>query len=268
MMVSQGLPKSREGKLEDSSMCAPIFPETSHPLGRQSVHLKENKMLPWNHCYLSTVMRTRAVVAATDSEGYSKTLSITDDRIGDLMGFWRYQIEDKRRSNVLAEVLEFDTTRSSGPPCLNVSRPPLYRKYSSTRTMQDSVFGSEEDLRLPATGRLSAWYEQQGIIKMFKTSPRKLHIDVWYELTSIQSPSDPCDFFEEKTQVHRCVFRCYRHGAYADPTDPKRLLQKAQERIEMLPLAAPRTKSVVGVDSAWLALYENDLDDWYVPCHL
>lgn len=218
-MVSQGFPKSREGKLEDSSMCAPIVPETSHPLGRQSVHLKENKMLPWNHCYLSTVMRTRAVVAATDSEGYSKALCITDDRIGDLMGFWRYQIEDKRRSNVLAETLEFDTTGSSGPPSLIVNRPPLYRKYSSTRTMQDSVFGSEEDLRLPATGGLSVWYEHQGIIKMFKTSPRKLHVDVWYDLTTVQNPPDPCDFFEEKAEVHRFVFSYYRCRAYADTTD-------------------------------------------------
>ena len=181
-------------------MCVPIFPAAAHPLGRRSIHLKENRELPWSECYQSTMMRTRVVVSATEDKGFHEEFTITDDRVGDLMGLWRYQIEDKRRSSVLSETLNLESLRDSNLPVFD-GRPASYRRRPSAASMRDSIGGSEEDLRLSPTSAPSAWYEYQGVVRVFQRAPRRLHVDVSYDLSSITRPPDPCEFFRDREIV-------------------------------------------------------------------
>ena len=184
-------------------MCVPIFPTIAHPKGRVPVRLAQDMSLPWADCYQSTVQRAQVVVTNVHRENASSMAFPKAEAFTNPVGFWRYRFEDENRIETLSK------NRSCSPePPLSLTFPPLYSKASSSRHSLEDPFGFDNSKDGPEANfrmsMLSGDLEEEfrGILGMFKTAPKKIHVDVWYDLSRISAPPAPRDFLDERDKVY------------------------------------------------------------------
>lgn len=209
--LRQGLPPKVPSEFTEPDMCIPILPNTEHPAGREP--LRPVKPLPWPNCYLSSGDKITVWVPPTRGNRPELAINIDFDYSPE---YFAYHREDNHRRGQLRKAAQASLQQQINPKEphgqeAGHSSQHLQANESNSQAARAMHLGGSQSWpssRDPSMSQASDAQDEDEDEDEEYEGPNLEHplLAFWtYDLSTVDSVSDPEDYYKELAMLKRYV---------------------------------------------------------------